>query len=312
MIHRAQPARHTPPRSMAWLQLNFDAPPQDAPLLSEHLSDAGALAVTLSDAGDEPIFEPGPGATPLWRSTRVVALFEPGRAPETLLHDLRLRVAPADLPPCRVERLEDQDWERAWMSRFQPMRFGHRLWICPSWAEPPAPEAVTLRLDPGLAFGTGSHPTTALCLEWLDGADLRGCRVIDYGCGSGVLGIAALLLGAERVWAVDNDPQALTATRSNAESNAVARHLSVHLPDELPPLQADLLLANILARPLIDLAPAMARHLAPGGGLVLSGILRSQASEVTAAYAPWFPDFVRRDRDDWCCLAGSRCRGASV
>jgi ribosomal protein L11 methyltransferase len=206
----------------------------------------------------------------------------------------------SELPPHRIEPLEDRDWVREWLKDFKPMRFGARLWICPTAYTPPDPEAVNLILDPGLAFGTGTHPTTALCLEWLDGAQVKGLEVTDYGCGSGILAIAAARLGARHVWAVDNDPQALVATADNSARNGVTAALSVCLPPAYPDHEADLILANILAGPLVSLAPLFAAHLKSGGRLVLSGILKAQEPDIRRAYeATGFSGFETESKGDW-------------
>lgn len=290
---------------MPWLQLKIDTDSEQAERLSALLEAAGAEAVTLEDARDQPLYEPPPGATPLWADTRVVGLFPAAADREAIL--ALLRDSLGELPPHRFQALEDQDWTRAWMDRFQPMRFGERLWICPSWCPPPEPEAVNILLDPGLAFGTGTHPTTALCLEWLDGHPPAGQLVVDYGCGSGILAIAAALLGARHLWAVDNDPQALESSATNAERNEIpVRNFYTALPEDLPPLQADLLLANILAEPLIGLASRFAGIVRPGGHIVLSGILREQADAVGAAYTAWFDMEAPVAREEWVRLAGTR------
>ncbi len=292
---------------MPWLQLSLDAADLDPEALSAFFESAGALAVTFEDAADQPLFEPDPGDTPLWSSTRVVALFEAGldrgalhrRLAETFGADAAARL--------RAGSLEDRDWERAWLDDFHPMRFGERLWICPAGQRPEGqPDAVLIDLDPGLAFGTGTHPTTALCLRWLDAHPPRGSDVIDYGCGSGILAIAALKLGAARVRATDIDEQALWATEGNARRNAVAGRLVTCLPEQLDAAPADLLLANILANPLIELAPRLAERVRPGGWLVLSGILAGQAQAVAAAYRPWFEAGTPLVQEGWACLPGLR------
>lgn len=206
----------------------------------------------------------------------------------------------------QLEPLEDKDWERAWMDNYHPMSFGERLWICPSWSEPPQPDAVNIMLDPGLAFGTGTHPTTSLCLEWLDQHDVSGLEVIDFGCGSGILAIAAAMLGAKHVWAIDHDPQALIATRSNATQNHVEAKITVGRPDELPDLESELVLANILAGPLMSLAPILATHTKSGGQLILSGLLAKQAREVTEHYQPWFKMEPPHQKEDWILLEGKK------
>lgn len=289
---------------MSWLQLVFASDREHAPALEDALLELGALSVTLLDNADEPLFEPAIGETPLWQATRILALFEEGTEPAPVIAALREQLAV--LPDWRAETVDDQAWERAWMADFQPMRFGRRLWVCPSWAEPPEPDAVILALDPGLAFGTGTHPTTALCLEWLDGLDLNGCSVADYGCGSGILAIAALLLGAERALAVDNDPQALIATRDNAERNGIAaERLITCLPEQLPAdWRADVTVANILAGPLQQLAPILTQLTRSGGAIALSGILGEQAGAVAASYRGDFALTAPALRQEWARLQG--------
>lgn len=290
---------------MSWLQIKIPSSPEQAELFEDLLLEAGCAAVTFQDAEDNPIFEPDLGTTPLWQSTVVTGLFSAEYDLESTLAYIRteLKSRLSEHQPSSgvsAEILEDKDWERAWMDTYHPMRFGRRLWVCPSWRDVPDPTAVNLLLDPGLAFGTGTHPTTALCLEWLDAQSLEGLNVVDYGCGSGILGIAALLLGAETVVAVDIDQQALTATRDNLSRNQLSdRKLTAYLPEQVPQLQADLLIANILAGPLVQLQPVFAALLKPGGKLLLSGLLQHQAHEIQTAYAE---DFIVDDpveKDNW-------------
>lgn len=293
---------------MPWLQLTLVTDRERAPLLEAALENAGALAVTLADAGDEPQLEPPLGTTPLWGEVLVTALFEPDPASRQTAEALATRLEDLHTGPPRWEEIADQAWEHTWRDDFAPTRFGDRLWVCPRGQHPPdePPGAVLVELDPGLAFGTGHHPTTALCLRWLDGTPLAGARLIDYGCGSGILAIAALKLGAATALAVDHDPQALEATRANAAENGVAAHLRVLSPQELPDEPADCLVANILAGPLLELAPRLAALVRPGGRLALSGLLADQAQTVAAAYAPWFdlePPIVA---EDWILLCGRR------
>jgi ribosomal protein L11 methyltransferase len=287
---------------MAWIQFICNTTSDKADALSDAFSECGAAAVTFEDDADQPIYEPDLGTTPLWTATRVVALFDAETNPDNVGKMLSTLVT--DIPPYRVEAVEDKDWEREWMDNFHPIQFGERLWICPSWHTPPAPDAVNIMLDPGLAFGTGTHPTTALCLNWLDQADLKGKYVIDYGCGSGILAIAAALLGAERVIGVDTDPQALEATRANAARNGV--EIEAYLPGDCPDEPCDLLLANILAGPLQTLAPRFANLAKPSAGLVLSGILEVQAQEVSDSYAAWFDMQAPNIKEDWTRLNGTR------
>ena len=292
---------------MPWIQLTLEAGDQDPEQLSDFLLAAGAQSVTFLDAADQPIFEPDPGDTPLWTATRVVALFDEAQRFEPVRLALADRFGAAAAARIELEALEDRDWERAWMDHFQPMRFGHHLWVVPTgMAAPEDPEAVVLDLDPGLAFGTGTHPTTALCLQWLDGHPPRGRTVLDFGCGSGILAIAALKLGAARALGTDIDDQALWASRENAVRNGVEARLALMLPGDLPGEPVDLLLANILANPLIQLAPRLAALVRPGGQLLLSGILAEQADSVMAAYASWIRFSPPMEREGWVCLAGTK------
>lgn len=291
---------------MPWLQVRLAITPDQAAALEDQLLELGAVSVTFMDAEDQPIFEPDLGTTPLWSNTHLLALFEADTDADALLAHLRL-LRGGELPGHQVERIEDQDWERSWMDNFQPMRFGQRLWIVPSWHEAPEPEAVNLLLDPGLAFGTGTHPTTALCLEWLDGQELAGCRVLDFGCGSGILGIAALLLGAGSALGTDIDPQALEASRDNAGRNGLpAEAFPVYLPEHLPQQPVDVVVANILAGPLVQLAPTITALVKPGGRLALSGILAEQAEDVRAAYASAFDLDPTALKDGWVRISGVR------
>ena len=289
---------------MPWLEANLTVDKSRAPLVELLFDSLGAVAVTLGDAGDEPMLEPGPGETPLWQATRITGLFEGDTDADTLRSAINQALNTDSSRSLRLNRLEDRDWERAWMDQFQPMRFGRRLWIRPSGSEVDQDDAVIIDLDPGLAFGTGTHQTTALCLSWLDGNDLRGRRVIDFGCGSGVLAIAALKLGATSAIAVDHDPQAVLATRDNAERNRVADRIEVLRSDEFAGRTADLVLANILANILIDLSPQILGLLNPGAQLVMSGILQAQAGAVTRAYAGRLDFDPPATRDDWVLLHG--------
>jgi ribosomal protein L11 methyltransferase len=292
---------------MPWIQLKLEAGDQDPEQLADCLLEAGAVSVTFLDAADQPIFEPDPGDTPLWTETRVVALFDAAAHIEPARQALGVRFGAASAARIELETLEDRDWERAWMDHFQPMRFGRHLWVVPTgMMAPEDPQAVVLDLDPGLAFGTGTHPTTALCLQWLDGHAPRGQVVVDFGCGSGILAIAALKLGAARALGTDIDDQALWASRENAARNGVAERLALCRPEALPGEPVDLLLANILANPLIELAPRLAGLVRPGGRLLLSGILAEQAPAVMAAYAPWIRFDPVMEQEGWVCLAGER------
>lgn len=270
---------------MVWVQVSFEVREGAVETLETALELFGAVSVTLRDAEDQPLFEPPPGELPIWAHVKVTALFEEG------MDLLRLKATlesahPDRLSAWQIERLADQDWERLWMDGYEPMRFGGRLWIVPSHLEPPEPDAVNLILDPGLAFGTGTHATTALCLEWLDKYPPAGLSVLDFGCGSGVLGLAALKLGAKAVTGVDIDEQALLASRDNLERNQLSSEaFTLFYPGELTPGSSfDLVLANILAGPLVELVDQLISRLAPQGQLVLSGILDERAGDVVAAY----------------------------
>lgn len=291
---------------MPWLQVRLAITPEQAETYEDALLEVGAVSVTFMDAEDQPIFEPDLGTTPLWSHTHLLALFEADTDPANLVAHLQLLTG-GDLPEHQIERIEDQDWERSWMDNFQPMRFGQRLWIVPSWHEAPEPQAVNLLLDPGLAFGTGTHPTTSLCLQWLDGQELDGCSVLDFGCGSGILAIAALLLGAQHAVGTDIDPQALEASRDNASRNGIAaERFPLYLPGDMPTGTYDVVVANILAGPLVQLAPTISAHVRPGGRLALSGILAEQAEEVRAAYAELFELDPTAVQDGWVRISGVR------
>ncbi len=290
---------------MPWLQLKVNAQPEQAQAIAELLSDRGAAAVTFQDAKNQPLYEPAPGSTPLWEQIEITGLFPA----DIDMGALKLQLQQQTHKPFsswHIQPLEDKDWSRAWMNDFHPMQFGEKLWICPGGHPPPDPEAVTILLDPGLAFGTGTHPTTALCLEWLDAHPPAGLSVIDYGCGSGILAIAAAKLGAKSVLAIDNDPQALQATRDNANKNQLGDKIAVSLPDEYYPAPCNLLLANILANPLIELAPRFSKLLLPEASVILSGILAEQATSVIEAYPPWFTMTGEQQRDGWVRLEGRK------
>tara|TARA_R110002110_G_C13470397_1_gene720550 strand:+ start:32352 stop:33224 length:873 start_codon:yes stop_codon:yes gene_type:complete len=286
----------------------MDTHPDQVEALEDLMLAAGAVAVTLQDNADEPVLEPAVGETPLWQQTRLTGLYRADTDIDTLLGAF-----PATLlqgANHRIEILEDKDWEREWIKHYQPMRFGQRLWVCPSWLEPPEPDAVNLLLDPGLAFGTGTHPTTALCLRAIDSLELDDITAVDYGCGSGILAVAALKLGANKALGVDNDPQALAATRDNARRNGVAdQRLPVALPRDVDMNawhgKSELVIANILAGPLLELAPTLLALLQPGGTLLLSGLLNSQARELQAHYAPHITLTIDGEKDDWVCLRGT-------
>lgn len=296
---------------MTWQQLRFQAQSENLETIEQFLLDQGALSVTYLDAEDQAVFQKEPGSTPLWDKICVVSLFSEAACLDGVLFWLQQHPAVSNKTDLEVEILEDQEWERSWMASFEAMQFGENLWICPSWQTPPDPDAITIMLDPGLAFGSGTHDTTSLCLQWLEQNCMPGTTVIDYGCGSGVLAIAAALLGASRVIAVDNDAQAITATRENSKRNHISSELiTSYLPDDLPERveteQADILLANILAEPLLQLAERFSRLVKTGGKIVLSGLLQEQADQVLACYQRWFTMEEPQLSGDWVRLVGTR------
>lgn len=295
---------------MEWQQFVMNLETLNPASVEEILIRHGAQSVTFSDAGDKPVLEPGPGETPLWSSTRITGLFDAGADIAGLMSDLCVSLRLDQLPEHRLETLADRDWEREWLRNFGPMRFGERLWVCPTGSHPDEDDAIIVGLDPGLAFGTGTHATTAMCLEWLDSLDPQGNTLLDYGCGSGVLAIAALKLGFDRAHAMDIDPQAVLATRRNAEQNNVDRRLTVTSSKDDIEGSFDVVVANILAGPLAKLAPGIAEHLGAGGLLGLSGILSEQAADIHAAYAPWVdfdePQFREQGGQTWTRLTGRK------
>ena len=294
---------------MDWQQFTIDLGELDPAAAEEIFERFGACSVTLSDAGDSPVLEPAVGETPLWHSTRITALFSADVDLASLPGALRSGLALPELPEYRLETLPDREGETVWRRDFGPMQFGERLWICPSGSAAPGGAAV-VRLDPGLAFGTGTHPTTALCLEWLDGLELADRTMLDYGCGSGVLAIAALKLGCRSATAMDIDPQAVSATIANAGANAVQDRLRAVGDDESITGIFDVVAANILAGPLVMLAESIITRLSSGGLLALSGILSEQVDRIRQAYAPaiLFDEPVYRSQGEqtWARLSGRR------
>ena len=296
---------------MSWLQISINTTKDHAELAEDCLFTAGAQTVTLTDAADQPILEPGPDETPVWNSVIVTGLFNFDSNQQSLLDEINHNLADISYS-CTTEILEDQNWTRAWMEHFHAMQFGERLWVCPLHIEPPEPEAINLRLDPGLAFGTGTHPTTSLCLRWLDqniGLNRKAQEnILDYGCGSGILAIAACMLGVNHADGVDIDPQALTATHDNADTNMVNEKIKTFLPDEYQNRHSDtqynIVVANILSGPLAELAPMLAEHTKTSGDIVLSGILREQAESVRHAYCAFFEMDAPVYEEDWVLLHG--------
>ncbi len=294
---------------MAWLQLRCDTDAASAEALTDALMEAGALSAGIEDAdagtpAETPQFgEPGMDIAAAWNHSRIAALFEAEADAGAVLAACCAEMG-LPTPAFTLETVEEQNWVQLTQSQFDPIRVSDKLWIVPSWHETPAPDAINLILDPGMAFGTGSHPTTRLCLEWLERYVTADCSLLDYGCGSGILAIAAARLGASPVTGVDIDPQAVDAAKANAERNGV----SAHFADSREPIdgQFDILIANILANPLKALAPALAAHVRPGGWLALSGILVEQEEELMAIYSPWFAMAVADRREGWVCLEGRR------
>ena len=305
---------------MAWQQLHLQCEKANVDLAEALLLEAGALSIALDDAGDQPLFEPLPGESPLWDEVILTGLFDATteigsrQAIEQLSHEIAAQVHATRI---WLSAVEDKDWEREWMTHYHPIACANNLWVVPNWLTPPDPEATNIIMDPGLAFGTGYHATTRLCLDWLTEQDLTDKVVIDYGCGSGILGIAALLLGARHVYAVDIDPQAVLATNQNAERNHVEGQLQAFLPDDFNQYCAqhavvpvDVIVANILAKPLIGLAPYFATLIAPKGRIVLAGLIESQTEQVTDAYQPYFAldpkhAFTAQEDQHWQRLSGT-------
>lgn len=299
---------------MSWLQLHVDTQADSTECLEQALLNHGAMSVTLQDNADQPLLEPGIGETPLWDATKLSALFPEDIPLEQLLASICQELG-HPLPSYQIEIVADEDWERRWLDDFSAMQFGEQLWIVPSWQTPPDPNACNIILDPGLAFGTGTHQTTAMCLEWLALNPMAGLSVIDYGCGSGILAIAALLLGAKQAICVDNDPQALMATIANAKQNGIdTSMLLTCLPEALDDTLkqqlsschdgCDLVIANILAGPLIDLAPRLSGMLREDGQLMLSGVLKEQSISVIEAYASTITLQLPHSKDQWVRLNG--------
>lgn len=295
---------------MSWQNVSFLTDASHAEPMCDALLEAGALSASIEDADagtpdEQPQFgEPGSVNTPGWNHSKVVVLLEPDVDAAMVLGEAARAIGLTEIPDFYVEPVAEQNWVQLTQSQFDPIRVSERLWIVPSWHESPDPAAINLILDPGMAFGTGSHPTTRLCLEWLERNVAAGNAVLDYGCGSGILAIAAARLGAEHVAGVDIDPQAVDAAKANAERNGV----EALFVDSAAPVagEYDVVVANILSNPLRVLAPAICAHVRSGGKLALSGILREQAEEIVAIYAQWLPLQVADVREDWVCLAGTK------
>jgi len=292
---------------MPWIQLQLNASEETAEKYSDWLSACGAQAVTFLDKHDTPIYEPLPGDEVIyWHNTVVMGLFDASHDMDKVISYLQGIHPDKEKLTYKLEQLEDKDWEREWMDNFHPMKFGQRLWICPSWCDVPEPDAVNVMLDPGLAFGTGTHPTTALCLTWLDGLDLAGKTIVDFGCGSGILSLAALKLGAKKVIGIDIDPQALQASLANAKRNNVEDRLELYLPKDQPKLKADVVVANILAGPLRELAPTIIEYVGENALLALSGVLEEQAQELQIIYGQWCEMDPIAVQEEWVRLSGKK------
>jgi ribosomal protein L11 methyltransferase len=293
---------------MPWIQVKLNAHNTNAEQIGDMLmEETGALSVTFLDAHDTPVFEPLPGETRLWGDTDVLALYDAEVDTKLIIEQITLSGLLDSDFAYKVEQIEDKDWEREWMDNFHPMKFGQRLWVCPSWRDVPEPDAINVMLDPGLAFGTGTHPTTALCLEWLEGLDLTGKTVIDFGCGSGILAIAATKLGAAKVIGIDIDPQALTASKDNAQRNGVEGQIEVYLPQDQPEgLIADVVVANILAGPLRELSGVIKGLIKPNGLLAMSGVLDTQAEDVATYYRDELTIDPIAEKSEWCRISGQK------
>lgn len=288
---------------MPWIQIKLGTTDKKAKKISGMLAGFGAASVTYMDTVDNPVYEPLPGETKLWTNTTVIGLFEADTNTKPIIDFFYDHFG--DDITYKVEQLEDKDWVREWMKQFAPIKCGNKLWICPSWCEAPDPSAVNVLLDPGLAFGTGTHPTTFMCLSWLDSIDLKDKTVVDFGCGSGILAVSALKLGAKKVIGIDIDPQAIDSSLENAKRNNVADKLELYLPENQPKdIQADILVANILAGPLRELAPTISSMVAPNGLFAISGIIESQCSEMVNIYQKWFKLDEPMTKEEWCRING--------
>jgi ribosomal protein L11 methyltransferase len=295
-----------------WLQIHITVEQAQVDFTETLLSSLGAVSVTLDDAENQDLLEPLPGETPLWNKVIVTGIYAQEEDEEIDVNALTTFIT-AQMPdtPLRYDFLEDQEWERTWMDAYEPIQIAEKYWIVPEWMQAPEPDAVNIKLDPGLAFGTGNHASTFLCLQWLGKINLKDKIVIDYGCGSGILGVAALLLGAKKVYATDIDPQAVLATKQNAELNGVLEHLYVGLPEEFNiefnHQKADVFVANILAGPLMALAPEFSTLIKSEGEFALAGILEEQVTDVSAVYSQFFDIIeVEKREEQWCRISGKR------
>ena len=292
---------------MSWQEITFELPAGQTAAFEDALMSVGAMSVTLRDAADQPLLEPAPETTPLWNHVLLTAMFESSTDVDAIAQQLQELLQLESPPACKVSLLEDREWRLTWMEYFKPIRFGQRLWICPSEYDPPQQhDAVIIDLDPGLAFGTGSHPTTALCMQWLDANPVDGKTIVDFGCGSGILAIAAAKLGSTQVFAIDNDPQALQATMENAKVNHVADIVHVCEPESIAPASVDLLIANILLEPLLSLQKQFSRLLKPQAEIVFSGLLAEQRQTLESAYSHDFDFQTCEQMEEWVRLSAIR------
>ncbi len=292
---------------MAWWQFTLKCQAEEVEAIETLLQDLDSICVSLSDAANQPLYEPLPGENPIWQNAQICATFDGDRDPEVIRQQLQLGLPATVAPSLRQDQLAQQDWKEVYQQHFQPIQCAADFWIVPSWCEPPDPSATIVQLDPGMAFGTGGHATTALCLRWLANCGLEGKTVIDYGCGSGILAIAADKLKATRIQAVDIDPQAVSACCENMKRNAITSdHFEVGMVDEIELKPADLLIANILARPLMNLAPKFATLVSEGGQILLSGILDSQLEAIRLCYQDYFSLAPETSRAEWVCVSGRR------
>lgn len=288
---------------MAWIQIRYTTDKQSADDISDEMIELGAFSVTFLDAEDSPIYEPKPGDFLLWEQTIAIGLFDAECDSAQIINQLKQFPA-GNKGHYKVEQLEDKDWIREWMDSFAPIQFAENLWVCPSWCDIPDANAVNIILDPGLAFGTGTHATTSLCLKWLAQNVKGGETLVDFGCGSGILAVAGLKLGCQHAIGIDIDPQAIDASTANAERNSVLAKLDLYLPEQQPDCQADLVVANILAGPLRELREIISAYVKPGGRIALSGLLESQTEEVAQLYSQWFDLEPIAQEGDWCRVSG--------
>jgi len=289
---------------MSWTQIKLQTTSDRCDFVESLLLECGACAVTIQDALDHPIYEPAHGTEPLWEQIILTGLFDASLSIDEIVIGLNTQ-GEDTFTVNHIDIIDDKQWDKEWTKHFHPIQFREKLWICPSWIEPPDPKGLNLKIDPGLAFGTGSHPTTALCIEWLANHDIEGLQLIDYGCGSGILGLAGTLLGAKHCVSIDTDQQALDSTIINTQKNNIPdSQLQTYLPENAPQIKADIVISNILANTLIDLCEHLSSYQNSNGIILLSGILKSQVEEVSIAYHEWYSIKSVTTRDEWACIHG--------